>query len=574
MLNFLKSTKAFYLLIVALLCANLCLIIYFFTQKTTFHVDEIWSYSYSNSTVGRNISLGEYQNTWIDHEQFHKYITVQKDDEFSFKHIDANLQGDMHTPLYYWIFYTINYFVPDVFSKWSGAGLNIFLWLLTLVVMYKLSAQFFENKYLIFAPLILYSFSLIGIGTVLYIRLYMLQTLLATLLFYTMILYYKDDTHFRHKAIFVFIFSLLGLLTSYNSLILSFTLSVVFGTYLLLTQKIDKLLYLALAMIASVSAFFAIFPTAWSIFTTFTPAVCHGSKDALEAIASALNIYFTELFNIHINVQTSELYLHITLIAFLYGLFLYFYATSFKPNKNFLLLTLSAIAINLYLSYTMLDMHEYQDRYTMFLFPLAAILTVYAVNVMIASFTSKRTAIVTVYILLLLNILNVNYNRYSPYLLQLKDENIQTLQLFKNKKLIVSSNTKWTDEVGSYLYENTDKVYYPSFNLYLYTTICYKRENAKKKEVRVTAAQIKNLLAEIAKGDYFLMSNIGESNYKYDANNVGYGQGYFCQELQDGLTYMSTINIGNGTFDLYRVNKDAMLKMADDYGNPQTEKED
>ena len=116
----------FYLLLICTIWIG-----YLFSQKDGLHVDEIWSYGFSNSTHGGyfyTYNIGEptrLVDHWSSKEDIKKYLTVQKGERFNYANTYKNFQNDVHPPLYFFLLHTVSSFFPDTIKPWHHAFINI-----------------------------------------------------------------------------------------------------------------------------------------------------------------------------------------------------------------------------------------------------------------------------------------------------------------------------------------------------------------------------------------------------------------------------------------------------------------
>lgn len=533
------SKKFFYFFVLLLLCINLSIIVNGFAHKNQYHIDEQWSYAHSNSNGKPYIAKPNMYYEWFDSKVYHNYLTVQKSDGFNYSHIYENLKLDMHTPLYFMALYTISYLFPDTFNPWLGGVLNIFLWLITLFVMYRLSQKFFKNKWLVLAPVILYAFSIIGISTVSYIRVYLMQTLFATCLINEMLEYtLKEKNNCKVTLLKIFIFSLLGMLTSYNSLILSFVLSVVFGIYMLYTKDYAKIFYLALAMIGSVIFFIYIFPYAYIALVRFSPQRYNSHKDLFEIFRGFLTIYFTELFSIHIDMYSNRIYTYIAVVIFMWLIAIYVYSVNFVLSKKTILLLIVYSVISTYLFYSMPEMGVFGNRYTMFLYPTMSILSIYMIYKIVSAFFSDHKSVVFIYIVILLNTLNINYQTQSPYLRRLDDKEVEIVNNLKNKNLMAVSERNWDLEGVSFVYMNAHQIYFFPKKIYDYFVDGHDDKSPSDDDYE----KIDKICRDIAKADYLMIiNNFSEPSQSKLCDNV------------IRFKFVRNIKISTEHFDVYEI---------------------
>ena len=214
----------------ALLLLNLAMVGGFMAQKQVIHPDELFSYGHANSSQGTYLSndLDPYfanleqvfYNKWIDGRYLFEYLTVQEEETFRYDLIWDNLAKGVHPPLYYVLLHTVCSFFPETFSIWFSGGLNILLWCLLLIAYLKLAKEFFPTNAWAMLPVLLYAFSAAGFSTVLFLRLYVLQTLLAVCLVYEHVKLLKKNEANLTSLLLIFAYAAGGNFNGRNYLFL------------------------------------------------------------------------------------------------------------------------------------------------------------------------------------------------------------------------------------------------------------------------------------------------------------------------------------------------------------------
>ena len=190
--NFLSKIKSNNLLFILLLLINIGVILYHFSNKQGFHSDEQWSYAHANSTIGAYLDKeinsfyiptegikSRLFNKFIDSNIMNTYLTTQSDKKFSYTNIYENLQVVEHPPLYFILLHTISSFYPNSFNKWQAGALNLSIFILIYIMLFKLSKLLLKDEKLALLSVALWGFSEIGIDTIIFLRMYILQTLLS-----------------------------------------------------------------------------------------------------------------------------------------------------------------------------------------------------------------------------------------------------------------------------------------------------------------------------------------------------------------------------------------------------------
>lgn len=236
--------------LILVLFINLGFMGYFCHKKIITFVDEGFSYGQSNGISPTMPNITENELCRLSPPIFHNQLTVQPEERFTYKRIKKNILT--HPPLFYYILHTVSSFFPNTFSKWLGLIPNLLYFLLTQIALYLLSRRFLSPiKSLL--PVIFYGFSVAAICTVVFIRNYMLLTLLTTVLLLSAGKIIDDNDEKSHKNLLYFCLTLfLGFLTHYYFLITAFILCAGICFIFLLRKLYKKLKIFAASSLASV----------------------------------------------------------------------------------------------------------------------------------------------------------------------------------------------------------------------------------------------------------------------------------------------------------------------------------
>lgn len=179
-----KSPK---LKITVILIIQLIVSIGIVNTKSEFHIDEIYSYILSNSYSSDKISDADWiWGKWVSGNEFDDFITVQDDEKFSFEKVYMNNSNDCHPPLYYWLLHFVCSLFPGKFSKWFGCSLNIVIYIISSIFLYLVADKIIKNEYIKWISVVAYSCSVYALNTCMYIRMYMLLTLITLMFTYIM----------------------------------------------------------------------------------------------------------------------------------------------------------------------------------------------------------------------------------------------------------------------------------------------------------------------------------------------------------------------------------------------------
>lgn len=281
--------KAYVILLLIIIVCN-CLMLLIFAGKKAFHIDEVWSYSLSNShekpflyywqvgtgeigseTRSYKLKNGEqnpfysdndnrFYEQWHSGEEFHDYLTVQENERFDYSNVYYNQTCDVHPPLYYFLLHTICSFFPDSFSKWYAAVINLFFYSLSLIALFFLGRQVFRSDKKALLAVAVWGLSRAGLSNAAFLRMYMIMTFFTVLLAY---FHMRLIENYKLKYVaLIFAVNLAGFLTQYYFYIFSFFITTSVCVYLLFKKRIKQLLIYAFTVLASVGAAILVFPAA------------------------------------------------------------------------------------------------------------------------------------------------------------------------------------------------------------------------------------------------------------------------------------------------------------------------
>ena len=123
--------RNWYLILGMLLLVQLIAIFYFGSKKAGFHYDEYYSYYSSNVSIG----LVPTDREWKPGSEIVDEFRVLSGQRFQYGTVTRMQTYDVHPPFYYLLLHTVCSLFPGRFSKWSGIGLNIVLFVLSWSVL-------------------------------------------------------------------------------------------------------------------------------------------------------------------------------------------------------------------------------------------------------------------------------------------------------------------------------------------------------------------------------------------------------------------------------------------------------
>jgi len=233
----------------------------FSCRKSGMFIDEIYTYGLSNSSYApyiTDIKGGNAVGQIISREELFDYVAVTGSEGFDFGSVYYNQAMDVHPPLYYWVFNIVSSLFRDSFSKWTGLALDYVIYMLALLCLYKLVMKLFGNRDIACAGVILYGLSLLGLSTMLMIRMYVLLTLLSVLLAYLVSCLMRSFRSWLCPLIAVTI--LAGLLTQYYFVFYAFFLCGAYVLYALIKRQYKALLWFVPWAVGGALCLLPVFP--------------------------------------------------------------------------------------------------------------------------------------------------------------------------------------------------------------------------------------------------------------------------------------------------------------------------
>ena len=235
--------------------------LWFARQKSGLFIDEIYTYGLSNSHYApflSDMTGGTLQDTTLSRQQLMDYLVVNDGESLDFGSVYYNQVHDVHPPLYYWLLNLVCSLTPNVFSYWSGLILNLFLYLLTAVLLYALALTLFGDRLNAALAAVLYGLSMLGLSTMLMIRMYVLMALLTVQLALILARMIREPKPVHYVLFALTLF--LGLMTQYYFVFYAFFLCLGYGVWRLTRKEWKRALAFALCAFLGVGLLLLAFP--------------------------------------------------------------------------------------------------------------------------------------------------------------------------------------------------------------------------------------------------------------------------------------------------------------------------
>lgn len=262
----------------------------FMASKKGMFLDEIYSYGLSNSHYAPFMNAldddGLVGATLIS-DDFNDYLTVQEGERFDVGSVLYNQKQDVHPPLYYLLLNAVSSLMPNEFSMWTGLLLGLPIWLLTGILLYRLTNNLIGRWDYSLLAVGLWMLSQAGLSTLLMIRMYVLLTFMSILLAY---LLERIISGRRNMMMFLAVGAVVfaGCLTQYFFAFYAFFACLVCGISLLGQKCIKQSFALAACSIMGVILFLIVWP---AVFT-------HLGGDGITPGVGVLSSIMTSMSNL------------------------------------------------------------------------------------------------------------------------------------------------------------------------------------------------------------------------------------------------------------------------------------
>ncbi len=244
----------------AIIVLQLVVVFCFAVQKQGYFIDEISSYVLANSYYNvKNYSLSSIVNKWTDGEFFSNLVKVSESHRFAYDSVFYNQRFDTHPPFYYLLLHTICSFFPESFSKWYGLAINIIFFVVCDIFLFLLSKKIFSNQCLALLPSLVWGFSAGAVSDVIFIRMYMLLTMLTMMFTYFHFVIWEKGQSTK-TLISIFLVTLSGFMTQYYFLIYVFFLAAGYCLLKIFQKKWKPFLIYMATMFGALLTGYLIFP--------------------------------------------------------------------------------------------------------------------------------------------------------------------------------------------------------------------------------------------------------------------------------------------------------------------------
>ena len=234
---------------------------------------------------------------WITGQQFHDYITVDKNDAFNYLSVYFNVKDDNHPPLHFMLLHTLSSIWQGKAEPFMGCLINLAAVLGCCMLMMLLGRLLGETGAMsprtggrlgIMAAL-LYGLSSGAVATTLLVRMYGLMTFLCVALFYIHVKKWQKNEFSAHNKWLIAV-TVLGFLTQYFFLFYCICLAAVMMVLFIRDKRFTDLKRYIRSMVTAAVIGLAVFPFAVSDVLSSGRGV-----EALENLKNGVDGYGTRL---------------------------------------------------------------------------------------------------------------------------------------------------------------------------------------------------------------------------------------------------------------------------------------
>lgn len=421
-----NKDKIIIILLVLTIILQVALRVQHGNEKKYFHIDEAYSYGLMNYDKVDIMDNEDFYNEWHTDKYYEDYLTISKDEATDFTPVYENQKNDVHPPLFYLLLRIAASFTIDSFSKWTGIGLNIFIFVISSIMIYLIANKIFKNKLYAVLVVLINGFTLASIDTTIFIRMYALNALNLLIISYLHILNYnKQDLHIKDLVI-MSIFIILGSLTHYYYLVFLFILYIIYMTKFIKLKNFKNAVKYTVMMVISALISLCIFPYSFvHMFMGYRGQEAISSFEKIETMWNSLGRYLGILNNEVFNGILMVI-LFIILAIVITKIIKNKKITISFSNREFLLILIPTI---IYFTVIALISPYQEIRYIMSICPLIVICMIYITKVVLEKCFKEGTvfnilAVIFIVMLLTPQIFKNDLTCYYGY----KTDIVQTIE--------------------------------------------------------------------------------------------------------------------------------------------------
>ena len=332
-----------------------------------------------DASVGEKIATDK--PVWKTPSDAEDYVTVSKDDIFSYAAVYINQGRDVHPPLFYMLVHLVSTIFLNQFSKYIIFSINLVFFIGICIVIRKIF-KLYDKEELAIPAILLYGLSMGAISTVILLRMYSMLTFFCLLYLYITLKIVKNNFEIDKKlSKQLVITTILGFLTQYYFCIFAVLVFILMFIRMVISKEKKKLAKYVLKHVKSAVIGVLLFvPSIYHIFFSYRGPGNVDSGNLIEQLQTFIKI----LFNAYsLPLTVGYIILACSLIYFIITVIIKIRKKQLNYNKLFelLLLTLPAIMYIVIVSKISPIIDEkYMIRYIMPVLPMVAISFIVLMN--------------------------------------------------------------------------------------------------------------------------------------------------------------------------------------------------
>lgn len=323
-------------LLVVLLLFQVMLLIHFASKKAGYFVDEVLTYTLSNYPNDNGFVYHKVTGVWTAGSFFQNAMRASGEKKFNFNIPIQNQKSDVHPPLYYLVIHFVASLFPNLDIKWIGIIPNMLFCVMTTVFLYLLGRKLMQNDFVGLLIAAVWVFSIGGLTSAMFVRMYAFLTLWCVLLSYLNITILTDKgANSNFKLLFVIFFvTLCGTLTQYYFLIYAFFLCGLTFIWLLINKNWKKAMSYGCTEFLGIVSSIYLFPSMLNhMFNSYRGGEAFSNLKIWEEYKNHLNAAFSIVSQNCVNGYMKELILGLILIVSLFGINKYFLRFSLHTSE-------------------------------------------------------------------------------------------------------------------------------------------------------------------------------------------------------------------------------------------------
>ena len=246
-------------ILIVLCIVQLSISLFWACQKNYLFFDEVFSFQAANTAREERVEFLE--NEWMDESWYTSFMSVDEKDTFDYSIPFNNQIADVHPPLYYLFLHTVCSLFPGEVSFLMGMSVNILFFLGSTIAIYFLSKEILDRKDSALLAAVLYGVSYGGLNTMVYIRMYMLLTLM-TLLHALVYMKHMEKQEVSWKGYGLLLITLVGgALSQYYFLFIAFFFGIWYSIKFFVEKRFKELGKYLATVFASAAISLLIWPS-------------------------------------------------------------------------------------------------------------------------------------------------------------------------------------------------------------------------------------------------------------------------------------------------------------------------